>query len=121
MFDMSHFLQMFAKSLGFHTAEGVLDKKKTKQNNSNLSPPHCSGRDKSSVPFNTKGRQSKTEEDSLTVWGRLVAHNRCYSLINNSVCQGWAWAPHPSEALCVNFGPHKINELAADDVMGKEW
>lgn len=55
---------------------------------------------KSSVPFNTKGRQSKTEEDSLTVWGRLVAHNRCYSLINNSVCQGWACAPHPSEAQC---------------------
>lgn len=67
----------------------------------NLSPPHCSlhgERDKSTVPFNTKGRQSKTEEDSLTVWGRLVAHNRCYSLINNSLCQGWASAPHPSEA-----------------------
>lgn len=90
----------------------------------NLSPPHCSlhgERDKSAVPFNTKGRQSKTEEDSLTVWGRLVAHNRCYFLINNSVCQGWAWAPHPSEAQCINFDTHKIKELIAYDVIGCKW
>lgn len=88
---------------------------KTKKNN--LSPPHClhGERDKSAVPFNTKGRPSKTEEDSLTVWGRLVSHNRCYSLINNTVCQGWA--SHPFEADCINFDTHKINVLIAHEVM----
>lgn len=87
------------------------------QNNLSPPPPHClhGERDKSAVPFNTKGRPSKTEEDSLTVWGRLVAHNRCYSLINNTVCQGWA--SHPFEADCIKFDTHKMNVLIAYEVM----
>lgn len=64
-------------------------------NKNNLSPPHCSlqrEEDKSEVPLNTKGRQSKAEQSGLTVWGRLVACNRCYLLINNACLPGVSWS-----------------------------
>lgn len=48
-------LRLFAKAPTFQTAEGGLVK--------TTCHPHTVA--KSSVPFNTKGRQSKTEEDSL--------------------------------------------------------
>lgn len=77
---------------------GFLKRKKEKKKettcHSHIGSLH-SVRDKSGVPFNSKGRQSETREDSLTVWGRLEAQNRCYYLINNSVGQGWASSSAP--------------------------
>lgn len=104
-------LHVFANLLtSQNTNEFLVKKTKEKQ----LVTPTLPAR--SSVPFNTKGRPSKTKEsDSLTVWGRLVAHNRCYPLINNTVSQGWA--SHPFEAVCINFDTHK-KVLIALEVMG---
>lgn len=103
----SYTLHVFANLLTFQNTNEFLVKKNKQTKTTGHPHTACTVKETSpQCPLTQKADRLKPKEsDSLTVWGRLVAHNRCYPLINNTVCQGWA--SHPFEADCNNFDTHK--------------
>lgn len=57
-------------------------------------PALCTGY-KSWVGLKANKIKADSLKPSRAVWRRLEQHSRCYSLINNSVCQGWASSSPP--------------------------